>query len=306
MRRARGSCDSCPRASVTSSASAPTGTFTKKIQRHDRPLVIAPPSTGPTATAMPVMAPKMPKAVPRSRPVNALDRSASEVANMIAPPTPCAARARARKVGPPATPHSSEPPVNTTLPTANTTRRAGRSGTGPAVRSSAASVSAYASTTHCRSDSDACRDFWMSGSATFTIVTSSRSMKTPVQTATSVHHLRSMGSLLGRGKAAGPHVTLPSIDRQVVDDLYVHDQPMNTLAAGMPPISLIDHTGYLLRIAYDHAHRIAATELPDGPHPRDFSLLVALQATGPISQQQLAEKMRVNRTLVVGIVDDLE
>jgi DNA-binding MarR family transcriptional regulator len=28
--------------------------------------------------------------------------------------------------------------------------------------------------------------------------------------------------------------------------------------------------------------------------------------TGPISQQQLADKMRVNRTLVVGIVDDLE
>jgi len=43
----------------------------------------------------------------------------------------------------------------------------------------------------------------MSGSATFTIVTSSRSMKTPVQTATSVHHLRSIGeSLLGRGEGS--------------------------------------------------------------------------------------------------------
>jgi DNA-binding MarR family transcriptional regulator len=71
-------------------------------------------------------------------------------------------------------------------------------------------------------------------------------------------------------------------------------------------LSLINHTGYLLRLAYDHAHRIASTELPDGPHPRDFSLLVALMTTGPISQQRLAEKMRVNRTLLVAIVDDLE
>jgi hypothetical protein len=53
----------------------------------------------------------------------------------------------------------------------------------------AASVSAYALITHCRSDNDAPNDCSMSGSATFTIVMSSRSMKTPVPTAASVHHL---------------------------------------------------------------------------------------------------------------------
>jgi DNA-binding MarR family transcriptional regulator len=46
--------------------------------------------------------------------------------------------------------------------------------------------------------------------------------------------------------------------------------------------------------------------MPAGADPRDFSMLVALLTTGPIAQQRLAEKMRVNRTLVVGIVDRLE
>jgi DNA-binding MarR family transcriptional regulator len=71
-------------------------------------------------------------------------------------------------------------------------------------------------------------------------------------------------------------------------------------------LALTDHTGYLLRLGYDYAYEIASTELPDGPHPRDFSLLVGLLTTGPIAQQRLAEKMRVNRSLLVTVVDDLE
>ena len=67
-RRGCGSLVSGTARSVTSSATIPTGRFTKKIQRHDRPVVIAPPSTGPTATATPVIAPKTPKATPRSAP----------------------------------------------------------------------------------------------------------------------------------------------------------------------------------------------------------------------------------------------
>jgi DNA-binding MarR family transcriptional regulator len=77
---------------------------------------------------------------------------------------------------------------------------------------------------------------------------------------------------------------------------------MNTLSG----IRLTDHTGYLLRVAHDHAHRIKIEALPEGAHPRDYSILTALLATGPLSQQQLASNMRVNRTLVVGIVDELE
>src|SRR3954465_523730 len=144
----------------------------------------------------------------------------------------------------------------------------------------------------------------MSGSATFTIVTSSRSMKTPVQTATSVHHLRSIGEPPGEEGACCPHATLQPTDRQVVDDLNVHDQTDEYAPAPMRPLS--EHTGYLLRVAHDRAHMAAATEMPGGPHPRLFGLLTALLEVGPLSQQQLAAKMRVNRTLVVGIVDDLE
>ena len=59
----------------------------------------------------------------------------------------------------------------------------------PAVSRNAASVSAYASTIHCRSEKLECSACWISGSATFTIVMSSSSMKVPRQTATSVHHL---------------------------------------------------------------------------------------------------------------------
>jgi DNA-binding MarR family transcriptional regulator len=77
---------------------------------------------------------------------------------------------------------------------------------------------------------------------------------------------------------------------------------MNTL----PGIRLNDHIGYLLRVAHDQAHKAKNEAMPEGAHPRDYSLLVALLTTGPISQQQLAEKMRVNRSLVVGIVDELE
>jgi DNA-binding MarR family transcriptional regulator len=77
---------------------------------------------------------------------------------------------------------------------------------------------------------------------------------------------------------------------------------MNTLR----DIPLTDYTGYLLRVAYDRARSTKMEAMPADAQPRDFSLLVALVTSGPISQQQLAERMRVNRTLVVGIVDELE
>ena len=87
-RLATGAFDSATSRRVTISASTPIGTFTKKIHRHDSQLVKAPPSTGPIATATPVIAPNTPNATPRSRGGKASASSASEVANMIAPPMP--------------------------------------------------------------------------------------------------------------------------------------------------------------------------------------------------------------------------
>ena len=52
-----GSRDSCTLARVSPTAATPMGTLTKKIQRHPTPVVRAPPTSGPTATAPPRTAP---------------------------------------------------------------------------------------------------------------------------------------------------------------------------------------------------------------------------------------------------------
>ena len=74
--------------SVSTTPTTPIGTLTRKIHRQEMPVVSAPPTTGPIATAKPVMAPHTPKAVPRSRPWKADPSNASEVENMAAPPAP--------------------------------------------------------------------------------------------------------------------------------------------------------------------------------------------------------------------------
>jgi hypothetical protein len=82
-------------------------------------------------------------AVPRSRPdSNSTAISDSETANITAPPTPCSARARLRKVGSGASPHSNEATEKIPRPVANTRRRPSRSASEPAVSTSAASDSA--------------------------------------------------------------------------------------------------------------------------------------------------------------------
>ena len=65
----------------------------------------------------------MPKAVPRSRPVNAAAIKASEVANMMAPPTPCTARARLSMRGVVDSPQTREAAEKTIRPMAKILRR---------------------------------------------------------------------------------------------------------------------------------------------------------------------------------------
>ena len=57
MRRVRWSLDSAILAIVMMTATTPMGTLTKKIQRQPMPLVMAPPMSGPIATAPPITAP---------------------------------------------------------------------------------------------------------------------------------------------------------------------------------------------------------------------------------------------------------
>ena len=64
----RGSRDSSTRASVSAIAAMPIGRLTKKIASQPIASTSTPPTSGPTATAAPVVAPHRPIAVPRSRP----------------------------------------------------------------------------------------------------------------------------------------------------------------------------------------------------------------------------------------------
>ena len=90
--------------------------LTKKIHRHDRPVVSTPPITGPMATATPVVAPKRPNAVPRSLPEKVEDRIARPVAKTAAPPMPWNARAAPSVTMSGANPQSAEPSVNSDSP----------------------------------------------------------------------------------------------------------------------------------------------------------------------------------------------
>ena len=103
--------------------SAPIGTLTKKIHSQPIPSTSAPPTSGPIATARPVVAPQMPNAVARSRPSNSWARRASEVANIAAPPMPWRPRARSSIVGVVEKPQSSEAATNSTRPPAKISRR---------------------------------------------------------------------------------------------------------------------------------------------------------------------------------------
>ena len=122
-RPARGSCDSRTFHRVTAMATRHSGTLTKKIQRHDSPLVRTPPSTGPIATATPVTAPKAPKATPRSLPRKAPASSARAVANIAAPPMPWKARDHVSTVMSVAAPQAMEPTVNSAVPIAKSRLR---------------------------------------------------------------------------------------------------------------------------------------------------------------------------------------
>jgi hypothetical protein len=78
--------------------SAPIGMLMKKIHSQPMPSTSAPPTSGPIATAAPVVAPQIPNAVARSRPSNSCAISASDVANIAAPPMPWRPRAMSSSV----------------------------------------------------------------------------------------------------------------------------------------------------------------------------------------------------------------
>ena len=80
------------RVSTSGIATSPIGTLIQKTHCQARPSTTAPPTSGPLATASPVIALKMPIAAPRFSGGNAALSSARPSGMISAPPAPCAAR----------------------------------------------------------------------------------------------------------------------------------------------------------------------------------------------------------------------
>jgi hypothetical protein len=81
------------RVNTSGIATRPIGTLTQKIHSHASPSTTAPPTSGPLATASPVIPLKMPIAAPRLSGGKAALSSARPSGMSSAAPAPCSARA---------------------------------------------------------------------------------------------------------------------------------------------------------------------------------------------------------------------
>jgi hypothetical protein len=79
--------------STSGIAASAIGTLTQKIHSQLTPSTTAPPTSGPAATAMPVIAEKIPIAAPRFSGGNAAESSARPSGMIRAEPAPWTARA---------------------------------------------------------------------------------------------------------------------------------------------------------------------------------------------------------------------
>ncbi len=84
---------SSSRRSASGTSTSPIGTFSQKIQCQEMPETTAPPTSGPNATARPLIPPHAPSARPRRSAGTAAERIVSVSGITIAPPRPCTARA---------------------------------------------------------------------------------------------------------------------------------------------------------------------------------------------------------------------
>ena len=81
------------RSRTSGTRTSPIGTFSQKIQCQEIPETTAPPTSGPNATARPVIPPQAPSASPRRSAGTAAERIVSVSGITIAPPIPWIARA---------------------------------------------------------------------------------------------------------------------------------------------------------------------------------------------------------------------
>src|SRR5438132_14403186 len=73
------------------------------------------------------------------------------------------------------------------------------------------------------------------------------------------------------------------------------------------PGSLAKRTGFLLAKASQRARELSEGSLaPIGIKPRHYCVLALLGEAGPSTQQALGDRLRIDRTSMVGVIDRLE
>lgn len=73
------------------------------------------------------------------------------------------------------------------------------------------------------------------------------------------------------------------------------------------PLELCQHLGFMLAKAFQRMHdALAQVTAPHALMPRHFGMLVLLSQRGPLRQTVLGELMRMDRTTVTHVVDELE
>jgi len=73
------------------------------------------------------------------------------------------------------------------------------------------------------------------------------------------------------------------------------------------PAILSDSSGFLFRLATSTIHQMASESLEDlGISPQKYGILCVISCEGPLTQQQVGDRMKVDRTSIVMLVDSLE
>lgn len=82
---------------------------------------------------------------------------------------------------------------------------------------------------------------------------------------------------------------------------------MTAESAPALPAALLGSTGFVVtKVAQRAVELTEAVLAPFGLKSRHFGTLVFLEEVGPASQQQIADRLRIDRTTMANIADDLE
>ena len=165
---------------------SPTGTLIQKIQCQVLSWITAPPTSGPSATAMPLIPDQTPSARPRFSGGKASASRVSVSGVTIAAPAPCSARVAIRMPMFGASADPADATVKRMMPATNMRLRPKRSPSAAPVRSRTAKESTNPLTVHSSVWIEAPRSRWMLGRATVTTRLSRTHMNRPTETISSV------------------------------------------------------------------------------------------------------------------------